>query len=110
MPKDKDLRQVIYIWIAVIAMAITVYIYIDGAIASAATIPPCEPGGVHICQEQKPPSTPTGCVYGDSIPMDQCVDKSKNPPVIKPGPVVPMSKQIDINSPEFFQMVSRVEK
>lgn len=104
MPKDKDLRQVIYIWIAVVAVAITVYAYIDGAIANAATVSSCEPGGVHICQEQKPPSIPTGCVYGDSIPLDQCVDKSKS------TSVVPMSKQVDLNSPEFFQMVSRVAK
>lgn len=34
--------------------------------------------------EMKPPSEPTGCPYGDSIPMDLC---QKFAPVVTPAPV-----------------------
>lgn len=112
---SNNVKHLLIIWGLAIVASIGVGLYINNAV-NAEVQPPqpqCPtgsyfigvgPDGLVACH-----LNPTGCPYGDSIPMDQCVDKSSKVPVTNtPAPVVPDGPAYD--SPAYIQQVQAMAK
>lgn len=90
------MKQLLYIWLAVLVASILCYFSLVYMIANA--MPSNCPGGSYsiginkdgsgeVCKAQ-----PTGCAYGDSIPLDspKCAPgEVDRPPVTEPAPAAP---------------------
>lgn len=104
----KDIRDTILIWIAALFFMAAVAFYINTSVNADANggvnsnscpagidktgdacnpVPTCPAGTYNVNTDADPvcKNDPTGCVYGDSIPLDQCVDKSAAANDIEPA-------------------------
>lgn len=90
---DRDLKQVLWIWAIAIIAGILVAAFIGYSVNADDRVPvtSCPDGTYQIGfddDSQKPvcKNEPTGCVYGDSIPLSECVDKSTLPIITTVAP------------------------
>lgn len=112
---NKDLKQLLIIWGVVILSGIFLFVFIDYSIANAIDgkyDAPCtghetagrcadkcpegsyligfEHDGSAVCKLE-----PTGCPYGDSIPLGPQCDKQAPAASVKPMPEVPVARPIE---------------
>lgn len=107
---SKDMKQLLILWGTAIVLAAVVFAFIasdvNGMKADAISVPDiqgkCPDGSYQIGYDketEKPAChlNPTGCIYGDSIPLADCVDKSSLPQIttVAPDPPAPYDPKYD---------------